>query len=37
MEISNLLDKEFKLIIIKMLTKLRGRMHAHNENFNKDT
>ena len=29
MEISNLPDKEFKVMIIKMLTKLRRRMNEH--------
>lgn len=33
MEINNLSDKELKVIIIKMLTKLRIRMDDHNENF----
>lgn len=33
MEINNLADKELKVIIIKMLTKLRIRMDDHNENF----
>ena len=36
MEISNLPDKEFKGIILKMITKLRRRMEEHNENFNKE-
>lgn len=34
MEISNLSNKEFKVIIIKMLTKFR-RMDEHSVNFNK--
>ena len=29
MEISNLLDKKFKVMIMKMLTKLRRRMNEH--------
>ena len=33
-EISNLSNKEFKVIIIKMLTKFR-RMDEHSVNFNK--
>ena len=37
MEISNLPDKEFKVLVIKMLTKLGGRMDEHSENFNKET
>ena len=36
MDISNLPDKEFKVIIIKMLTKLRIRIEEHTENFNKE-
>ena len=35
-EISNLPDKEFKVIIIKMLNKLGRRMNEHSEKFNKD-
>jgi len=34
--ISNLPDKEFKVMVIKMLTKIRRRMDEHSENFNKD-
>ena len=34
MEISNLFDKEFKVMIIKMLTKLRKRMDKQSENLN---
>ena len=37
MEINNLLDKELKVMVIKMLTELRRRMNEHNENFNKET
>ena len=36
MEISNLPDKEFKEMVIKMLTKLGRRMEEHSENFNKE-
>jgi len=35
MKTGNLPDKEFKVMIIKMLTKLR-RMDEHSENFNKE-
>ena len=34
MEISDLSDKVFKEIIIKMLSELRRRMDDHSENFN---
>lgn len=36
MEISNLPDKNFKVMAIKILTKLGRRMGGHNENFNKE-
>ena len=36
-EIRNLPDKEFKVMVIKMLTKLRRRMDEHSEDFNKET
>lgn len=36
MEIRNVPDKEFKIIIIKMLTELVKRMDENNENFNKE-
>ena len=36
MEISKLPDKEFKIMVIKMLTRLGRRMDEHNENFNKE-
>ena len=36
MEISNLPDKELKVMIIKMLTEHRRRMDEHSENFNKE-
>lgn len=35
-EISNLLDKEFKVMVIKMFTELRRRMDEHSEIFNKE-
>ena len=35
-KVSNLPDKEFKMMVIKMLTKLRRRKDEHSENFNKD-
>ena len=35
-EISNLPDKEFKALVIKMLTELGKRIDEHNENFNKE-
>ena len=35
-EINNLCDKEFKVMVIKMLAKLR-RMDEHSENLNKET
>ena len=34
--ISNVSDKEFKLIVIHLLTKLRKRMGEVSENFNKE-
>ena len=34
--ISNLPNKEFKIMIIKVLNKFRGRMDEHSENFNKE-
>ena len=36
-EISNLPDKEFKVMVIKMLTDLGRKMDEHSENFNKRT
>ena len=36
MAISNLLDKEFKAMAIKMLTKLRKRMNKQSEKVNKE-
>lgn len=35
-ELSNLLDKEFKVIVIKMLTKLGRRIDEFSKNFNKE-
>ena len=35
-EINNLPDKEFKELVIKMLTEVWKRIHEHNENFNKE-
>lgn len=34
--ISNLPDKEFKITVIKKLTKLGRRMNEHSENLNKE-
>ena len=34
-ELSNLPDKEFKVMVLKMLTELGRRMDRHSENFNK--
>lgn len=36
MEIINLPEKKFKLMVIKMLTEHRRRMGGHNEIFNKE-
>ena len=36
MEISNPPDKEFKVMVIKMLTELRRRVNKHSENLNKE-
>ena len=35
-EISNLLNKEFKVMNIKMLNKLRRGMDEHSEKYNKE-
>ena len=35
MEIRNLYNEKFKVVIIKMITEL-GRMDEHSENFNKE-
>ena len=36
MEMSNLTDKKFKMMVIKMFTELRGRIEEQNENFKKE-
>lgn len=36
MEVNNLPDKQFKVIIIKMLTNLRRKMEEHSKKLNKD-
>lgn len=36
MDISNLPDKEFSGMVVKMLTNPGRRMNEHRENFNKD-
>ena len=35
-EISHVLDKEIKAMVIKMLTNLRRRMDDHRDNLNKE-
>ena len=35
MDVCNLPDKEFKVMVTKMLTELRRRTDEHSENFNK--
>ena len=35
-EINTLQDKEFKVLVIRMLTKLGKRIDEHSENFNKE-
>lgn len=35
-EVSNVPDKEFKLMVTMMLTELRRVIDEHNENFNRD-
>ena len=35
-EISNLSNKEFKIMVIRILTELSSRMEEHSENFNKE-
>ena len=37
MQISDLPDREFKITVIKMLTKVRRAVHKQSENFNKET
>ena len=34
MKISYLPEREFKIVVIKILTKVRRAMHKQNENFN---
>ena len=34
MKISYLPEREFKIVVIKILTKVRRAMHEQNENFN---
>ena len=36
MRTNNLLDAEFKTLLIMMLNELRGRVRELNENFNKE-
>ena len=36
MEMSNLPDAEFKILVIRMLNELRGRIDNFSENFNKE-
>lgn len=36
MDINYLADKEFKIIVIKMITEVRRTMHEHSDNFNKN-
>ena len=36
MEISNLSDKEFKVMVMNILTELGRRMDEHSENFSKE-
>ena len=36
MQISNLLDTEFKTLVIRMLNECRGRVDELSENFNKE-
>ena len=35
-EISDLSDKEFKIMVLKMLTKIKKTMHEESGNFNKE-
>ena len=37
MEMSDLSDREFKITVIKMLTKVRRALHEQREHFNKET
>lgn len=34
--LSNLPGKDFKVMVIEILTELRKRMNGHSENFNKE-
>lgn len=36
MDVSNLPDKEFKLMVLKMLTKFEKRVEELSKNFNKE-
>ena len=36
MEISDFPGKEFKIMVIKMLSGVRKRIHEQNKNFNKE-
>ena len=36
MEGSKLSETEFKIMVIRMLSELRGRIDEHNENFNRE-
>ena len=36
MEKNDLTETKFKIMVIWMLNELRGRMHEHNENINRD-
>ena len=35
-KISNLSNREFKIMIIKIVTEIRKTMHEQNDNFNKE-
>lgn len=37
METNNLPDKELKVMLIKLLTKIRRRLNEHSENSNNNT
>jgi len=37
MEVNNLPDKEFKIMVLKMLIEFRRRMDERSEGFNKET
>ena len=36
MEINSFCDKDFKVMVVKMLTELGGRMGEHSEDINKE-